>query len=78
MISAIPGVDHAVATGYLYFQDKMSPDNPIAKPNAQNQELICAVFAPKDCAPWITNTAETLIPIRKVIKPAKTAGIEKS
>ena len=47
-----------LATGYLYFQDKMSPDNPIAKPNAQNQELICAVFAPKDCAPWITNTAK--------------------
>jgi hypothetical protein len=44
----MPGVDHAVATGYLYFQERINPDKPIASPSAQNQELISAVFAPRD------------------------------
>ena len=48
--SAKPAVDHEVATGYLNFQDSMSPESPIPKPSAQNQELICTAVAPKSCA----------------------------
>ena len=41
IIKARPAVDHAVATGYLNFQERSRPLSPIAKPSAQNQEVIC-------------------------------------
>ena len=47
---ARPAVDQAVATGYLNFQERMSPLRPIPKPKAQNQEVICSAEAPKICA----------------------------
>ena len=77
-MSAKPAVDQAVDTGYFNFHDKNMPARPMPSPNAQNHEVICAVFAPRIWAACITRTAETLIPMRKVMKPAKTAGIEKS
>ncbi|SSS06121.1 Uncharacterised protein [Acinetobacter baumannii] len=42
IIKARPAVDQAVATGYLNFQERMSPDKPRPKPKAQNHEVICS------------------------------------
>ncbi len=47
IIKARPAVDQEVATGYLNFQERMSPDKPIPRPKAQNQEVICSGEAPK-------------------------------
>ncbi|MCY1185564.1 hypothetical protein D9M73_263520 [compost metagenome] len=47
-------------------------------PNAHIQEAICACVAPTACAAWNTITAELAKPTSTVMKPATTAGNERS
>ena len=50
MMSASPAVDHEVTTGSLNFHESNKAHKPMPVPSAQNQELICAVLAPRFCA----------------------------
>ena len=77
-MSAAPGVDQAVKTGWRYHQDRPIVLSPMPRPRAQIQDVAWAGVAPRACAAANTITTELVKPTSTATKPATSAAKEKS
>jgi hypothetical protein len=77
-ISAAPGVDQAVSTGWRVHSDRPIEVMPMPRPSAHIHEVVCAGVAPSAWAAAKTMTTELVKPTSTATKPAITADSDRS